>query len=205
MKKIILALLLVLALVTTSEGQRRIGGVQRGGPSGAGDPLRTPTGGGSGSPPAAGTEGTAGYTGAQLGSADEVNTNQSEGLVVTFANSGTVSKITAILNAPEGATNAKGCIWSSNGSSLLGCSNGVSIANTGAATYNFTLSPGVSVTATSYLIGIVSEGYTIHIYYGSNTGDILWEDNSNSYSSPQTVTREDNSDTRMNIYATYTY
>lgn len=53
MKKIILALLLVLALVTTSEGQRRIGGVQRGGPSGAGDPLRTPTGGGSGSPPAA--------------------------------------------------------------------------------------------------------------------------------------------------------
>lgn len=54
MKKIILVLLLVLALVSTSEGQRRIGGVQRGGPSGAGDPLRTPTGGGSGSPAAGG-------------------------------------------------------------------------------------------------------------------------------------------------------
>lgn len=46
MKKIILALLLVLALVSTSEGQRKLGGVQRGGPSGAGDPLRTPTSGG---------------------------------------------------------------------------------------------------------------------------------------------------------------
>lgn len=46
MKRVILVLLLVLAMVSVADGQKRIGGVQRGGSSGAGDPLRTPTGGG---------------------------------------------------------------------------------------------------------------------------------------------------------------
>ena len=49
MKKIFLALLLVLALVSTSEGQRNLRKIQRGNPTGSGDPLRGTAGG---SPPA---------------------------------------------------------------------------------------------------------------------------------------------------------
>src|SRR5574343_853614 len=56
---VLLGIVCVLVWVVDGDAQRRIGGVQRGGSSGAGDPLREPTTGGGVSAPAgfcAGTE-----------------------------------------------------------------------------------------------------------------------------------------------------
>ena len=159
MKKIILALLLVLALVTTSEGQRRISGVQRGGPSGAGDPLRTPTGGGSGSSPASGpAPGTL-----LLGnnntttSPTQFTGNQNTAYMMCHTGQATATATTAYFYDSGGYETdpVHVCVWNTSGT-LLDCSDNI-VTTASPGWRNAAIS--VSITQdTSYVIGMVCSG-----------------------------------------------
>lgn len=196
MKKIVLALLLVLALVSPSEGQRRIGGVQRGGSSGAGDPLRTPTGGGGVSGgactnPSSGTVlgGQQTISGGSDGydpSTELLYNNTAKTLTWSETCTTTDASKMQIYGEEYWGGSCKACLYTAAGA-LVACSNATSTSGWTAGWHDMAFASAQTITKdATYKMGVIcntDENYTFY-YVGSGT---ICADTTGSYASPPTT------------------